>query len=106
MDINVLVTLLFGGGAGGVVIGIMNVTKQFRSGKIESEDTLLRRIDADNKNQQRLREEAERRAEEAEGEAEGYRRERNRARDQLARVRWHVMQKYGDDLKEFGGDNE
>jgi hypothetical protein len=106
LDINVLVTLLFGAGAGGAVAGIVNVIKTLRSGKIESEETLIRRLDADNKKQQQLRVEAEKHAEEAEKEAEEYRKQRNKAREQLARIRWHVMQKYGDELTAFGYDND
>lgn len=92
LDINALVILIFGAGAGGVAAGILNVIKAVRGGKIENEETLIRRMDADNKNQQELRKEAERRAEEAEKEAEEYRRQRNQAQEELARLRWFVIQ--------------
>lgn len=106
LDINVLVTLLFGAGAGGAIAGVINVIKTLRSGRIENEETLIRRLDTDNKKQQQLRIEAEKHAEEADKEAEEYRKQRNKAREQLARIRWHVMQKYGDELSGFGDDND
>lgn len=105
-DLNTLVSLLFIAGGGGAVASILSVVKTMRSGKIESEDTLIKRMDADNKKQQILREAAEKHAEEAEKEAEEYRRQRNRARERLARVRWYVMQKYGDDLNQFGESDD
>lgn len=106
LDINVLVTLLFGAGAGGAVAGIVNVIKTLRSGKIESEETLIRRLDADNKKQQELRVDAEKRADEAEKEAEGYRKQRNQAQEQLARLRWHYIQQTGEQPPKFGDDND
>lgn len=104
LDINVLVTLLFGAGAGGIVAGVTNVVKGIRSGKMESEETLLRRIDADNKKQQELRAEAEKRANEAEAEAEEYRKQRNTAQEQLARTRWFMIEQ-GLEPPQFGEGN-
>lgn len=106
IDLNLLVTLLFGAGGAGAVAGIQSVVKTLRSGKIENEETLIRRLDNDNKSQQKLREAAEDKADRAEKESEEYRKQRNRAREQLARVRWHVMQKYGDSLSEFEVSDE
>ena len=106
LDINVLVTLLFGASAGGATAGIISVIKTLRGGKIEREETLITRLDADNQKQQRRAEEAERRAEKAEIEAEEYRKQRNEAREQLARLRWHVIENYGSQLPEPGDDNE
>jgi Skp family chaperone for outer membrane proteins len=105
LDINVLVTLLFGAGAGGAIAGIINVIKTVRSGKIETEETLIKRLDADNKNQQERARKAEERAEAAEKEAEEYRRQRNRAQEELARTRWFMLQK-GLELPKFGEGNE
>jgi dsDNA-specific endonuclease/ATPase MutS2 len=105
-DPNTLVSLLFIAGGGGVVASIMSVVKTLRSGKIENEETLIKRLDADNKKQQKLRESAESRADQADKEAEEYRKQRNHAREQLARVRWYVMQKYGDDLNQFEVNND
>lgn len=102
-DINTLISLLFIAGGGGAVAGIINFIKTIRGGKVEKEETLIRRIDDDNQKQKVLREAAEKRTEEAEKEAEEYRKQRNEAREQLARVRWHVMQQYGDDLRQFEG---
>lgn len=104
-DINVLVTLLFGAGAGGVVAGILNVVKTMRSGKVETEETLLRRIDADNKSQQRLREEAEEEARQARREAEEYRKQRNSALEEAARLRWFML-KNGVEPPKFGDGDD
>lgn len=96
IDLNTLVVLLFGAGGAGAIAGVVNVIKTLRSGKIETEETLIRRLDADNKAQQERARAAESRAEEAEAEAEGYRKERNAAREELALLRFHVMEKYGE----------
>lgn len=101
-DLNTMISLLFIAGGGGAVAGILNVVKTFRSGKIENEETLIRRLDSDNKKQKELREIAEARAEQAESEAEGYRKQRNEARESLALLRFHVMEKYGEQPPTFG----
>lgn len=105
-DINALISLLFIAGGGGAVAGILNVIKTVRSGKIQNEETLIRRLDIDNKKQQQLREAAEARADEAEKEAEEYRKQRNGAREQLARIRYYVMMTYGDELNQFEEHND
>jgi len=92
MDLNLIFTILFGAGSGGAIIGIQNVIKAMRSGKVQSEETLLSRIDADNKKQQEMRLAAEKRADDAEKEAEGYRKQRNGAREEVARLRWFMIQ--------------
>lgn len=96
-DINTLVSLLFIAGGGGAVAGIINLIKTLRSGKIEKDETLIRRMDSDNKKQQSRAEEAERDASEARAETEEYRKQRNEAREQLARLRWQYIQKTGED---------
>lgn len=106
VDINTLVVLLFGAGGAGAIAGVVNVIKTVRSGKIENEETLIRRLDADNKKQQEQREAAERRAEEAEAEAEGYRKQRNKAEEALARLRWHYITKTGEQPPKFGEKDE
>lgn len=106
LDINLLVTLLFGAGGAGAVAGFINVIKTIRGGKIESEETLIRRMDSDNKKQQELRVEAEKRADEAEKEAEGYRKQRNQAQEELARLRWHYIQRTGEQPPKFGEGND
>lgn len=94
-DLNTLVSLLFIAGGGGAVAGILNVVKTLRGGKIEKEETLITRLDVDNKKQQQLREVSDKRADDAEREAEEYRKQRNAAREELAHVRWWVMETYG-----------
>jgi TolA-binding protein len=103
LDLNFLVTLLFGAGGAGAVAGVTSVVKTLRSGKIENEETLIRRLDADNQKQQKRAEDAERRADQAEKEAEEYRIQRNQAQEQLARVRWFAIQN-GLELPKFGGE--
>lgn len=93
IDLNVLVTFLFGAGGAGAIAGVINVFKTLKSGKIENEETLIRRLDADNKAQQRRAQEAEKRAEDAEKEAEAYRLQRNKAQEDLARIRWYMISK-------------
>lgn len=102
LDLNVLITLLFGAGGTGAIVGLTNVVKTWRGGKIESEETLIKRLDADNRKQQELRIAAERHADEAEAEAEEYRRQRNAAQEKLARLRWHYIEKTGEQPPEFG----
>jgi multidrug resistance efflux pump len=101
-DLNTLVGLLFVAGGGGAVAGIINFIKTIRSGKVEKEETLIRRIDEDNQRQKQAREAAEHRVEEAENEAEEYRKQRNEAREQLAKLRWYVMETYGKEPPTFG----
>lgn len=106
-DLNTLISLLFIAGGGGAVAGILNVVKTIRSGKVDNEENLIRRLDADNKKQQTLREAAEKRAEAAEKEAEEYRKQRNHAREELAQLRWHYIDKTGENPPRFGdGGND
>lgn len=106
IDINTLVVMLFGAGGAGAIAGVVNVVKTIRGGKIENEETLIRRLDTDNKTQRERAEAAEKKAEEAEVEAEGYRKQRNKYREELARLRWHVIQKYGEEPPTFGEGND
>jgi hypothetical protein len=92
VDLNLLVTFLFGAGGAGAVTGILNVIKTMRSGKIENEETLIRRLDTDNQKQAIRAEAAEKRADQAEKEAEEYRIQRNAAREELARLRWFLIE--------------
>jgi hypothetical protein len=101
-DINTLVSLLFVAGGGGAVAGILNFIKTIRSGKVETEETLIKRLDADNQKQQRRAEDAERRADKAEKEAEEYRIQRNGAREDYAKLRWYVIETYGKEPPKFG----
>ena len=106
IDLNVLVTFLFGAGGAGAFAGILNVVKTLRSGKIENEETLIRRLDAANKAQGERTNAAEKRADEAEKETEEYRKQRNNAREQLARIRYYVLRTYGDELNQFEENND
>ena len=106
MDLNLLVTLIFGAGGAGAIAGVLNVIKTLRSGKIENEETLIKRLDADNQKQQSLREEADARAEKASKEAEDYRKQRNAAQEELARLRWHYINKTGEQPPRFGEVND
>lgn len=105
-DLNTLVSLLFIAGGGGAVAGVLNVVKTLRGGKIESEETLIKRLDNDNKNQQRRAEEAEAGRDQAEKEAEGYRKERNAAQEALAKLRWVYIEKTGQEPPDSGGTND
>lgn len=91
-DLNTLVSLLFIAGGGGAVAGILNVVKTLRSGKIESEETLIKRLDASNKEQLERAQRAEKRADELESEAARYRRNREQALEYAARLRVLLIQ--------------
>lgn len=85
--LSALLVALFGAGGAGAVSGIITLVKTIKQGKVDSEETLLKRLDADNRQQQERTREAEKRADEAEKEAEAYRRQRDAALEKAARLR-------------------
>lgn len=90
--LSTVIVALFGAGAGGAVSGLISLIRTFRQGKVDNEETLIRRLDEDNKRQAIRAQAAEDRADEAEKEAEGYRRERNKALDEVARLKRVLIQ--------------
>jgi len=85
--LSTVITLLFGAGAGGAVSGFITLIKTWRQGRTDNEETLINRLDKDNKRQNELREAAEGKVERAELIAQEYRRQRDEARDDVARLR-------------------
>jgi|GEM_PF-5894120 len=82
-----LLVALFGAGGAGAVSGIIALIRLIRQGKVENEETLIKRLDADNKRHAERANNAEERADRAEREAEEYRRARDRAQDNAAILR-------------------
>lgn len=87
MDLSTVIVALFGAGAGGAVSGLISLVRTWRQGKVDNEETLIRRLDEDNKRQATRAQAAEARADEAEKEAQGYRKERDKAWDEVARLK-------------------
>jgi hypothetical protein len=90
MNPDIIFAALFGAGGTGALAGAWNIIQSFRKGKLENEETLIRRLDEDNKRQARL-------ADEALSEASRYRRQRNKAQDQAARFRRKLISLGADD---------
>lgn len=105
MDLSTLIVALFGAGAGGAVSGLISLVRTLRQGKIDNEETLIKRLDTDNKKQQTRADEAEKRADEATVEAEAYRKQRNSAREEAARLRVLMINK-GLEPPAIGDSNE
>jgi len=94
--LNIVLVALFGAGAGGAVSGVISLIRTIRQGRVDNEETLIKRLDADNKRQSD-------RAEEAEREAREYRRERDDALDEAARLR-RILIENGINYKVGDGD--
>lgn len=79
----VLAILLGAGGAGGIG-SLVAVFRSMRKGKLEDEETLIKRLDSSNK-------EHSKRADEAEAEAARYRSDRDKALEYAARLRRQLI---------------
>lgn len=84
LTLNQILTLLLGAGGAGGIAGLFNMIRAARRGKLEDEETLIKRLNDDNKNQKE-------RADQAEAEASKMRRQRNVAWDQAARYRRRLI---------------
>lgn len=84
MTAEVLALLLGAGGAGGLA-GLINVLMAMRKGRLENEETLIRRLNEDSK-QQGLR------ADEAETRADTLRRQRDTVWEQAAMYRRQLLE--------------
>lgn len=90
MTIETLTTLILGGGGGGAILGfVIKWRDSSRRARVEDEDTMVRRLEAENRR-------ALVRADEAEAEADRYRKERDAARDQASRLRRRVIELGGE----------
>lgn len=103
MEFNEVMLLLFGAGGTGALAGLYRVFDSLRSGKLQKEETLIQRLDDNNRRQSERADAAEKRADEAEKEATLYRRQREKALDQAARFRRQLiaLNQEPEDLEEF-----
>lgn len=91
MDLNTLLTLLLGAGGAGAIGSLVSVVRTLRKGKLDDEETLIKRLDASNKDQVEQRKAAEKRADDAEAEAARYRVTRDKALEYAARLRRQLI---------------
>lgn len=85
--LSALLVLLFGAGGAGAASGVVSVIRSLRKGKLDDEETIIKRLDVSNKDHQEAKQRAEKRADELEDEAAKYRRQRDRALEYAARLR-------------------
>lgn len=96
MDPNTIITILFGAGGAGALAGLVTLIQAIRKGKLENEENLIARLNADSKQQGDRADKAEadliaaRRAFEA--ELAVMRQQRDRARDRAAEFRTALIQ--------------
>lgn len=96
---------LFGAGGAGAFASIGSLIRLLRRGKIENEETLIKRLDSNNAKQSERADLAEKRADTADKEADRYRKERDSARERVARLR-RVLISHGIEPPEMGQDDE
>jgi hypothetical protein len=84
---NEVMLLLFGAGGTGALAGLYQIINSLRTGKLQKEETLIERLDKNNRRQSERADAAETRADEVQAEAARYRVQRRRAQDQAARFR-------------------
>jgi hypothetical protein len=85
MNLQLILGVVFGGGFATLVATVARVFDSRRKGKLESEDSVLTRLETENRK-------ARQRADEAEGESEGYRKRMMMAEDQAALFRRMLIQ--------------
>lgn len=84
MNLDVIVGAIFGGGAATIIATIARIFDSRRKGRIESEDSVITRLEAENRK-------ARSRADEAEMESDDYRKKWIQAEDREARLRRALM---------------
>lgn len=85
MSLELILGAVFGGGFATLIATVARVVDGRRKGKLESEDSVLTRLEAENRK-------ARQRADEAETETETYRRRMHEAEDREARFRRALIQ--------------
>lgn len=85
MNLELVLGAVFGGGLATLVATVARVIDGRRKGRIESEDSVITRLEAENRK-------ARERADEAEMETEEYRRKMHQAEDEAARYRRALIQ--------------
>lgn len=94
MNLELVLGAIFGGGLATLVATVARVIDGRRKGRIESEDSVITRLEAENRK-------ARERADEAEMETEEYRKRMHHAEDEVARYRRALIQA-GVDLPDEG----
>jgi hypothetical protein len=90
MTIQTLTTLLLGAGGGTTIFSLLLKWKDAnRKARVEDEDTMVKRLEAENRR-------ALQRADEAEQDADRYRQERNAALEKASELRRHVIELGGE----------
>jgi hypothetical protein len=85
MNLELVLGAVFGGGFATLVATVARVIDGRRKGKLESEDSVITRLEAENRR-------ANGRADEAETETETYRKRMHQAEDEAARYRRALIQ--------------
>lgn len=85
MSLDVLLPLLLGAGGTGAIAGLANVFQQWRKGKLESEQSLMERLNAQTRRQ-------EDRANAAEHDVDEMRRQRDRGLELAVRYRGRLIE--------------
>ena len=94
MNLELVLGAVFGGGFATLIATVARVVDGRRKGRIESEDSVITRLEAENRK-------ARERADEAEMETEDYRKRMHQAEDEVARYRRALIQA-GIDLPDEG----
>lgn len=90
MTIETFTTLILGAGGGGTVLGVLLKWKDSnRKARVEDEDTMVNRLEAENKR-------ALKRADDAEAESDRYRKERDTALDKASSLRRRIIELGGE----------
>lgn len=85
MSLELILGAVFGGGFATLIATVARVIDGRRKGRIESEDSVITRLEAENRK-------ARERADEAEMETEDYRKRMHQAEDEAARYRRALIQ--------------
>jgi|SRR5882757_741602 len=104
-NLEFVLVALFGAGGAGAFSGILSLVRILRQGKIESEETLIKRLDTNNAKQSERADAAETRADAADKDSDRYRKQRDIARERVARLR-RVLIDNGIEPPELGKDDD
>jgi chromosome segregation ATPase len=85
MSLELILGAVFGGGFATLIATVARVIDGRRKGRLESEDSVITRLEAENRK-------ARERADEAEMETEDYRKRMHQAEDEVARYRRALIQ--------------
>lgn len=91
MNLDALFAALLGAGGATAIGSAISGFRLLRKGKLDDEETLIKRLDASNKEQSERAREAEKRADNEADEATKLRRERDQALEYAARLRRQLI---------------